>query len=465
MSRCRLCPSRKLPIEGHGPVPCRIMFIGEAPGKTEDRTRDMDGKGMPFHGDAGRELNDVYLPLAKLRRSEVYVTNTVQCIPDEAGATPTPALANCCASHHLPGEIAAVEPDIIVTLGATALHTLFPGHGGLDTHHGIPFEARYSNVWEGTVFPMYHPAAGLRSGATMAHLVTDFLELGNYLKGHRMDIQELGIYTDLDTPEDVDEAFSLYPYQDSEALISMDTEVYSLISLRPYCLSFTSQPGVGFVIGHWHQDAVDRLYHHLSQARRLLMHNAPFDISVLESMFQRPLPPRVHITDTMVIAYNLQSVPRGLKQLALRYLGVEMTDFEDLVTPYWHTHLSVWASQVVPLLEPLTSKEEKQTCRKLSRLASELLDPSLRSESFDPWKRWTDWHERDRELIYQTVQAHNEGKPESEILSPAMPPMSISQAPWAETVPYAGADADMTMRLYPILRRMSTRFAGPLGGR
>ena len=466
MNRCRLCPSRKLPIEGHGPVPCSIMFIGEAPGKTEDRTRDVDGRGMPFHGDAGRELNEVYLPLAGLRRDQVYVTNTVQCIPDVAGGNPTPVLASCCASHHLPGEIATVEPDIIVTLGAVALHTLFPGQSGLDTCHGIPFEAHYSNVWSGTVFPMYHPAAGLRSGATMAHLVTDFTDLGNYLRGHRMEKQELGTYTDLDTPADVDEAFNLYPYQDSEALISMDTEVYSLISLRPYCLSFTTQPGVGFVIAHWHQPAVDRLYHHLSSAARLLMHNAPFDRPILEAMFQRTLPPRLHITDTMVMAYNLQSVPRGLKPLSLRYLGVEMTGFEDLVTPYWYDHLGVWAANAsVVLAEAAATRPEKQTARKLTRLASELIDPSLRSESFDPWKRWMDWHEYDREFVWRAVEDYNLGKTEDEILSCSMPEMSISFAPWREVVPYAGADADVTMRLYPILRRMSTRFSGPLGSK
>lgn len=453
MSRCRMCPSRKLPIEGAGPIPCSVMFIAESPGRAEDRMRDSEGRGKPMQGDSGNELDQVYLPLAGLRRTEVYITNTVQC---DSGGTPSPSLAECCSRYHLPGEIAMVRPDIIVTLGATALHTLFPGAPGLDTQHGIPFEASYFNVWTGTVFPMYHPAAGMRSSATMQSLVVDFQELGQYLKGHRMEQQETGLYTDLTLAEDVDYVFSGFPMNDG--IISMDTEVYSLISLRPYCLSFATQPGYGFVIHHRHTEAIERLYYHLKQARLLLLHNAPFDMPILESMFSRPIPRKTRITDTMVMAYNLQSIPRGLKQLAHRYLGVTMTDFEDLVIPYWHIHLSQWLDSILPALEPLCiTTAQKRTYRKAHRLSLELIDPSLRSESFDPWTRWADWNDGDKALIAHAASLQNQNRT-GELLSGSMPEMSISQAPWREIVPYAGADADMTLRLYPILQRMGVGF-------
>lgn len=436
------------------------MFIGEAPGRTEDQKRDADGRGTPFHGDSGQEFNEVYLPLAGLRRSQVYVTNTVQCIPAESGGNPNASLAECCSRHHLPGEMAMVQPDIIVTLGAVALHTLFPAAPGLDKCHGIPFEAGYAGIWSGTVFPMYHPAAGLRSGDTMGSLVTDFASLGKFLADGSRPEGEPGMYVDLDTPGDVDASFRDSPYDPEHRAIAMDTETYDLISLRPYCLSYSTQPGMGFVIHHENQPAIDRLYHHLSRGRRLLMHNAPFDLPILETLFHRELPP-LQITDTMIMAYNLCSVPRGLKQFALRYLGVEMTGFEELVKPWWHKAILDWATLILPLASSLPSPTtvQKRTITKLRRLVHKLENPETQSDSFDPWKLWiTDWHPWDRDLIAAMASTHSgSGDGGAEILSPSMPPMSISQAPWHEVVPYAGADADMTLRSWPVLKQMSRR--------
>lgn len=477
MNRCRLCPSRKLPIEGHGPTPCSIMFVGEAPGKTEDRTRDKEGHGMPFHGDAGQELNRVYLPLAGLRRSEVYVTNTVQCIPDDSGGNPSDTLARCCAQHHLPGEIATVQPDFIITLGAVAYHTMFPSLPPLEYQHGIPIPASYSNVWTGTLIPMYHPAAGLRSGRTMAMLVDDFKALPQHLSNPSREPGHLGIYDSLETSWDVEMAFDTLPPSPStlpRPAVALDTEVYTLATMRPYCLSFSTQPGTGFIIHHQHQDALDELHYQITtRSLTTLLHNAPFDYPILSSLFRRPLPCN-RIVDTMALAYHIGSIPQGLKPLAYRLLNVDMTDFDSLTLPYWHAALREWLGVVASQLEPAITTPGKKaprnpnapTLRKVRSLLSALSQSPI-PPTLDPWKRWQGWNPHDHTIIAGAVQRLNEWREEMGVgvgdVSTTMPEVSICYVPWREVLSYAGADADMTLRLWPVLRAMGRRVGKGVG--
>ena len=80
------CPMTRINrVDGQGPVPCDIMLIGEAPGKTEDR------KGIPFCGKSGSELTHLYLgKCASVARENVYITNLVKCL-DGASSIKTTA--------------------------------------------------------------------------------------------------------------------------------------------------------------------------------------------------------------------------------------------------------------------------------------------------------------------------------------------------------------------------------------
>ena len=78
-------------------------------------------------------------------------------------------------------ELRTVQPQVIITLGAVALHTLFPGHS-MDLEHGIPFEGSWGG-WSGIVVPMYHPAAGLhQAGRFMTLMRQDWAHLGDVLR-------------------------------------------------------------------------------------------------------------------------------------------------------------------------------------------------------------------------------------------------------------------------------------------
>lgn len=133
MTKCTLCPlykeSRINLIQGTGPQPAKILFIGEGPGEDEEKT------GRPFTGPAG-QLFDQLLTQAGIDRQAVRVTNVVRCRPVDKTAArtdrrgnvhygnrpPTPEECYICAPTYLEKEIAETKPNVIVPLGNTALH-------------------------------------------------------------------------------------------------------------------------------------------------------------------------------------------------------------------------------------------------------------------------------------------------------------------------------------------------------
>ena len=148
------------------------MLLGEAPHVDEDR------QGIPFCGKTGMELNNVYLPILGLPRSEVLVFNSCACSqPDYSNPTPEQALV--CSSVHLGPLLNEVRPEVVVPMGAVAC-SLF-GEMNLNVDHGIPRESK----WGGRKFvlwPMFHPSSGLHASAMMIPLMADFHALKKFLR-------------------------------------------------------------------------------------------------------------------------------------------------------------------------------------------------------------------------------------------------------------------------------------------
>lgn len=160
-------------VFGEGDPQARLMFVGEAPGETEDQT------GRPFVGRAGQLLEKMIIAMG-LSREAVYICNVLKTRPP-GNATPTDEEARLCAPY-LIEQIRIVRPEVIVTLGLPATRLLlgsdepmrslrgrwhvFPpdqGVGGFarsamsDPHHPDP------DLPETPVMPTYHPAYLLRS--------------------------------------------------------------------------------------------------------------------------------------------------------------------------------------------------------------------------------------------------------------------------------------------------------------
>ena len=149
--RCRRCPlgaARLNPVPGEGNPRARLMFIGEGPGAEEDRL------GRPFVGAAGRLL-DKMIAAMQFRREEVYIANVVKCRPPD-NRIPMPDEAAKCLPF-LKEQIRLVSPEVIVLLGATAVHYLLNRQEGIMRIRGRWLE--YQGI---PVMPTYHPAFLLR---------------------------------------------------------------------------------------------------------------------------------------------------------------------------------------------------------------------------------------------------------------------------------------------------------------
>jgi DNA polymerase len=147
-TRCALHKGRHNIVFGDGDPSARLMFIGEGPGADED------AQGLPFVGRAGQLLNNMINAMG-LRRDQVYIANIVKCRPPQ-NRVPEPDEANTC-SPFLFRQIDAIQPEVIVALGATAATYLLGGKSPLAALRGRIHHARGSKL-----IITYHPAYLLR---------------------------------------------------------------------------------------------------------------------------------------------------------------------------------------------------------------------------------------------------------------------------------------------------------------
>jgi DNA polymerase len=157
---CRACELWKRGTQtvfGEGSSHARVLFIGEQPGNEEDLA------GKPFVGPAGRLL-DKALDAVGIDRSATYVTNVVKHFKWEPRgkrrihAKPNAVEISACRPW-LDGEIAAIRPEVIVCLGATAAQALLGKQFRVSTQRGQPAPSPLAPHVIATV----HPSAILRA--------------------------------------------------------------------------------------------------------------------------------------------------------------------------------------------------------------------------------------------------------------------------------------------------------------
>jgi DNA polymerase len=148
-TQCRLCEHRTQTVFGEGDPEASIMFIGEGPGETEDRT------GRPFVGRAG-ELLDRMIAAMGLRRDQVFIANIVKCRPP-GNREPAPDEVAACTPY-LVRQIELIGPQVIVTLGKPAAQFMLGEKISITRARG------QWRSWRGIpLMPTFHPAYILRS--------------------------------------------------------------------------------------------------------------------------------------------------------------------------------------------------------------------------------------------------------------------------------------------------------------
>jgi len=117
-TKCELSKTRTNAVPGKGNFQSDVIFIGEAPGRNEDKN------GEPFVGIAGQRLN-LALDNAGVSRESIYITNVVKCRPPN-NRVPTISERNTCQDY-LQKEISIIKPKIICILGNTAFNSILGG--------------------------------------------------------------------------------------------------------------------------------------------------------------------------------------------------------------------------------------------------------------------------------------------------------------------------------------------------
>ncbi len=153
-------------VFGEGNPDAVLYLLGEAPGQAED------AQGRPFVGQAGRLLMRL-LEHSGLRREEVYLSNLVRYRPPH---NRPPTSAEIAAfSPYVDEELSILQPVLIVTLGRFATRKFLPAETLTQAHGTLK-----TVTWQGKpvhVFPVYHPAAALRSPHIRLALEEDFKKL------------------------------------------------------------------------------------------------------------------------------------------------------------------------------------------------------------------------------------------------------------------------------------------------
>ena len=115
-TRCPLHETRNKAVPGEGSPQAPLVFVGEAPGASED------AKGRPFVGRSGNLLTDIIEKGMKLPRADVFICNVVKCRPPE-NRVPSPDEVRICEPYLL-RQLEILKPQVICALGAVAAQTL-----------------------------------------------------------------------------------------------------------------------------------------------------------------------------------------------------------------------------------------------------------------------------------------------------------------------------------------------------
>ncbi len=147
-AKCRLCESRTHTVPGEGNPHADLLFIGEGPGRDEDRL------GRPFVGAAGGLLEKMLAAIGT-SREEVYIANVVKCRPPDNRAPEADEAAACLPFLRM--QVALIRPKVVVLLGATALRAVVGDDRRITRDRGQWIERK--GTW---IMPTFHPAALLR---------------------------------------------------------------------------------------------------------------------------------------------------------------------------------------------------------------------------------------------------------------------------------------------------------------
>lgn len=327
---CQHCPlykTRTQAVPGEGTSTAKVLFIGEGPGKVEDK------KGVVFSGDSGRVLDKILSHNNLTRGVDTYIANTVCCIPwknnDPEGKeirSPSKAEMRACKPY-LDELLDILKPDAIVPLGAKALAYFSPKEKISVTH------GKVIGTFKPPLIPMYHPAAAMHQPELKPIVQKDYAKLGKLLKHIRQEDTFRHPYRIVDTPLKLK---NLILACQSAKVFAFDFETTS-VEARSAAVVGMSVCYDGMT-GHYIPTQKLPAKYFLIQFRKLfadpsilkIAHNIIFEMHIL-ARYYHSYDVIQNYYDTMLGAYLFGEYSAGLKDLAMLKLDYAMTHIEDLI--------------------------------------------------------------------------------------------------------------------------------------
>lgn len=176
IEKCSLCKRGKVgkAVPGEGNPNAKIVFIGEAPGKTESLI------GRPFVGRSGKFLR---LKIAEigLKEDEIFITSPVKYLPDRG----TPSSKDVeHGQMHLLKQLLVIKPKIIVLMGRVAVFGVLNEKISTSKTHGTVL-LRDNKIY----FVTFHPAAALRFPKIRKYFEEDFKKLKELIDKQKLFVQ------------------------------------------------------------------------------------------------------------------------------------------------------------------------------------------------------------------------------------------------------------------------------------
>ncbi len=166
---CELKRGARQLVFADGTPGARVMIIGEAPGRDEDR------EGKPFVGRAGQLLDRMLAAIDLNRAENVYITNVLPWRPPQ-NRDPKPEEIGMMTPF-LERHVALANPDVLVVMGNISCQAVL-GRRGITRLRG-----NWDQALDLPVIPMFHPAYLLRQPQMKRQAWADLLELKAWLRG------------------------------------------------------------------------------------------------------------------------------------------------------------------------------------------------------------------------------------------------------------------------------------------
>ena len=430
-------------------MPAGWMIVGNQPGWKECRT------GIPFSGPTGEEL-DRLLSVVGLVRSHGFLTNLLRELPPEKNGDHTPE-QYAYGLECLKRELTRVKPKLIIPLGRDAIQVFL----GKDVDvaevwglHLLPPPEVFAQLPmlrpDVTIAPQVHPAQGFHSPEASSQTLVGFEQLRRILRG---EVPARGLYNDPYPETNYREVRTVAEFEqwagDINAVVEIgaDTEGYHHAT---WSLQLTKMPGEGIVVRD--SRIVNAVRDWLVATRPMLVfHHGLHDISILRVMGIDVIELGIPFADTMLMAYELGVIPKGLKSLAVRECGMPMLSYQEVLGDAQDRLGRDW---LYPLWEKLNARMQamrkedfefqRTVCKRRIKVLPTLPKSDLQRSverclgSKEPARLWND------QVIDRQVEAH--------ALHGDMPEASLSDVDYDTAIRYAGRDPDATLRLAHVLR-------------